>query len=184
MTEIRVYIFGKGFSQATTSLTTRYDAFEGSYPPKSNNKIRKLDWHSIDVRRPSIDVQPSNNVRTSNGGQPWPVNRHTFVRHPILTISAITVHKFVSFIRSSTRQNFQLVHINGPLQNFGQPAQNFGPPKTEFPWWECWKMLGWHVAKWTWFSVFSSQEYKISHPFLLTVLINTLKHLMHTTGLG
>ena len=84
MTEIRVYIFGKGFSQATTSLTTRYDAFEGSYPPKSNNKIRKLDWHSIDVHRPSIDVQPSNNVRTSNGGQPWPGNFHSFYRNPTI----------------------------------------------------------------------------------------------------
>ena len=72
MTEIRVYIFGKGFPQATASLVTCYNAVEGSYPPKSNNKVRKLDWHSIDVRRPSLGVQPSNNVRTSNGGQPWP----------------------------------------------------------------------------------------------------------------
>ena len=64
MTEIRVYIFGKEFPQATASLATCYNAVEGSYPPKSNNKVRKLDWHSIDVRRPSIGVQPSNNVRT------------------------------------------------------------------------------------------------------------------------
>ena len=72
MPTIRVYIFGKGFPQATASLATCYNAVEGSYPPKSNNKVRKLDWHSIDVRRPSIGVQPSNNVRTLNGGQPWP----------------------------------------------------------------------------------------------------------------
>ena len=32
MTEIRVNKFGKGFSQATASLTTYYNAFEGSYP--------------------------------------------------------------------------------------------------------------------------------------------------------
>ena len=56
MTEIRVYIFGKGFPQATASLAKCYNAVEGSYPPKSNNKIRKLDWHSIDVRRPLILV--------------------------------------------------------------------------------------------------------------------------------
>ena len=62
MTEIRVYIFGKGFPQANASLATCYNAVEGSYPPKSNHKVRKLDWHSIDVRRPSIGVQPSNNV--------------------------------------------------------------------------------------------------------------------------
>ena len=72
MTEIWVYVFGKGFPQATASLATCYNAVEGSYPPKSNHKVRKLDWHSIYVRRPSIGVQPSNNVRTSNGGQPWP----------------------------------------------------------------------------------------------------------------
>ena len=72
MAEILVYIFGKGFPQATASLAACYNAVEWSYPPKSNNKIRKLDWHSIDVRRPSIGVQPSNNIRTSNGGQPWP----------------------------------------------------------------------------------------------------------------
>ena len=70
--DLGLYIFGKGFPQATASLKTCYNAFEWSYPPKSNNKIIKLDWPSIDVRRPSIDVQPSNNVRTSNGGQPWP----------------------------------------------------------------------------------------------------------------
>ena len=64
MAEIRVCIFGNGFLQATASLATCYNAVEGSYPPKSNNKVRKLDWHSIDVRRPSIGVQPSNNVRT------------------------------------------------------------------------------------------------------------------------
>ena len=72
MTKIRVYIFGRGFPQATASLATCYNAVEGSYPPKSNNKVRKLDWRSNDVRRPSIGVQPSNNVSTSNGGQPWP----------------------------------------------------------------------------------------------------------------
>ena len=30
-------------------------------------------------------------------------------------------------IRSRTRQNFDLVHTNGPVQNFGLPARNFGP---------------------------------------------------------
>ena len=74
MTTIRVYIFGKGFPQATASLATCYNAVEGSSPSKSNNKVRKLDWHPIDVRLPSIGVQHSNNVRTSNGGQPWPVH--------------------------------------------------------------------------------------------------------------
>ena len=58
--------------------STCYNAVEGSYPPKSNNKVRKLDWHSIDVRQPLIGVQPSNNVRTSNGGQPWPGNRFKY----------------------------------------------------------------------------------------------------------
>ena len=41
MTDIRVHVFGKGFRQATTSLTTRYNAFEVSYPPKSNKKLER-----------------------------------------------------------------------------------------------------------------------------------------------
>ena len=45
-----------------------------------------------------------------------------------------------------TRQNFELVHINEPVQNFGPPSRNFGPPKTELAWQEWRKMLGRNVA--------------------------------------
>ena len=44
--------------------------------------------------------------------------------------------------RGQLRQNFQLVHINGPVQNFGPPARNFGPLRAESAWREWRKMLG------------------------------------------
>ena len=65
-------------------------------------------------------------------------------------------------IRSRTKQNFELLHINGPIQHFGPPARNFGPLRAEFAWREWRKMLGEHVANWTWLSGFSPQENKIS----------------------
>ena len=40
----------------------------------------------------------------------------------------------VGVIRSRTRQNFELVHIIGPVENFGPPARNFGPLRAEFAW--------------------------------------------------
>ena len=36
--------------------------------------------------------------------------------------------------RSRTWQNFELGHINGPVQNFGPPARNLGPLRAEFSW--------------------------------------------------
>ena len=59
-------------------------------------------------------------------------------------------NRLVLSTRSRARQNFELIHINGLLQNFGRLTRNFGPPKTEFPWWEWLKMLEWHVAKCAW----------------------------------
>ena len=75
---------------------------------------------------------------------------------------------FVSqVIRSRTRQNFELVHIIGPVQNFGPPARNFGPPRAEFTWREWRKTLGGHAANWAGLSVFSPRENKISHTFFI-----------------
>ena len=71
------------------------------------------------------------------------------------------------FIRSRTRQNFEPVHINVPVQNFGPPAQNFGPLRAEFAWREWRKMLGGHVANWAGLSGFSPQENKISRTFFI-----------------
>ena len=68
---------------------------------------------------------------------------------------------------SRTRQNFELVHIIGPVQNFGPPARNFGPLKAEFAWWEWRKTLGGHVANWAGLSGFSPRENKISHTFFI-----------------
>ena len=112
MTEIRVYIFGKGFPQATASLVTCYNAVGGSYPPKRNNKLRKLDWHSTDVRRPSICVQPSNNVRMSNGGQPWPAYIH------ICPKSLIDICTYCQYMREGkpAESTYQLVYRSRALQ--------------------------------------------------------------------
>ena len=85
-----IYIYCKGFLQATTRLTTRYNAFEGRYTTKSNNKIRMLDLHSIDVRRPLIDVQTTNNVRRSNGCQPWPVY-HCYYHTGVVVVTCINI---------------------------------------------------------------------------------------------
>ena len=70
-------------------------------------------------------------------------------------------------IRSRTRQNFELVHIIGPVQNFGPPARNFGPLRAEFAWREWRKTLGGHVANWAGLSGFSPRENKISHTFFI-----------------
>ena len=51
----------------------------------------------------------------------------------ILGLTFCKEFKLIS-IRSRTRQNFELVHIIGPVQNFGPPAQNFGPLRAEFAW--------------------------------------------------
>ena len=69
--------------------------------------------------------------------------------------------------RSSTRQNFELVHIIGPVQNFRPPARNFGPLRAEFAWREWRKTLGGHVANWAGLSGFSPRENKISHTFFI-----------------
>ena len=69
--------------------------------------------------------------------------------------------------RSRTRQNFELVHIIGPVQNFGPPAGNFGPLRAEFAWREWRKTLGGHVANWAGLSGFSPRENKISHTFFI-----------------
>ena len=73
----------------------------------------------------------------------------------------------ISLTRSRTRQNFELVHIIGPVQNFGPPARNFGPLKAEFAWREWRKTLGGHVANWAGLSGFSPRENKISHTFFI-----------------
>ena len=70
-------------------------------------------------------------------------------------------------IRSRTRQNFELVHIIGPVQNFGPPARNFGPLRAEFAWREWRKTLGGHVANWAGLSGFSPRENKIFHTFFI-----------------
>ena len=69
--------------------------------------------------------------------------------------------------RSRTWQNFELVHINGTVQNFGPPARNFGPLRAEFAWREWRKMLGGHVANWAGLSGFSPPENKISRTFFI-----------------
>ena len=69
--------------------------------------------------------------------------------------------------RSRTRQNFEPVHIIGPVQNFGPPARNFGPLRAEFAWREWRKTLGGHVANWAGLSGFSPRENKISHIFFI-----------------
>ena len=71
------------------------------------------------------------------------------------------------FNRSRTRQNFELVHIIGPVQNFGPPARNFGPLRAEFAWREWRETLGGHVAIWAGLSGFSPRENKISHTFFI-----------------
>ena len=98
-----IYICGKGFPQATASLATCYNAVEGSYPPKSNNKVRKLDWRSIDVRRSSIGVQPSNNVRTSNGGQPWPGRWQLVCRFSTVVKHLCFLHVYLYIILNHER---------------------------------------------------------------------------------
>ena len=69
--------------------------------------------------------------------------------------------------RLRTRQNFELLHIIGPVQNFGPPARNFGPLRAEFAWREWRKTLGGHVANWAGLSGFSPRENKISHTFFI-----------------
>ena len=69
--------------------------------------------------------------------------------------------------RSRTRQNFELVHIIGPVQIFGPPARNFGPLRADFAWREWRKTLGGHVANWAGLSGFSPRENKISHTFFI-----------------
>ena len=71
------------------------------------------------------------------------------------------------YTRLRTRQNFEPVHIIGPVQNFGPPARNFGPLRAEFAWREWRKTLGGHVANWAGLSVFSPRENKISHTFFI-----------------
>ena len=75
--------------------------------------------------------------------------------------------KLTHVIRSRTRQNFEPVHIIGPVQNFGPPARNFGPLRAEFAWREWRKTLGGHVANWAGLSGFSPRENKISHTFFI-----------------
>ena len=75
--------------------------------------------------------------------------------------------KSIALSRSRTRQNFELVHIIGPVQNFGPPARNFGPLRAEFAWREWRKTLGGHVANWAGLSGFSPRENKISHTFFI-----------------
>ena len=72
-----------------------------------------------------------------------------------------------ALIRSRTRQNFELVHIIGPVQNFGPPARNFDPLRAVFAWREWRKTLGGHVANWAGLSGFSPRENKISHTFFI-----------------
>ena len=84
------------------------------------------------------------------------------------------------FNRSRTRQNFELVHIIGPVQNFGPPARNFGPLKAEFAWREWRKTLGGHVANWAGLSGFSPRENKISHTFFIDCINKYFKYLMYT----
>ena len=69
--------------------------------------------------------------------------------------------------RSRTRQNFELVHITGPVQNFGPPARNFGPLRAEFAWREWQKTLGGHGANWAGLSGFSPQENEFSRTFFI-----------------
>ena len=73
----------------------------------------------------------------------------------------------LAVFRLRTRQNFELVHIIGPVQNFGPPARNFGPLRAEFAWREWRKTLGGHVANWAGLSGFSPRENKISHTFFI-----------------
>ena len=85
----------------------------------------------------------------------------------LLSLSQNTGVYNIVLARSRTRQNFELVHIIGPVQNFGPPARNFGTLRAEFAWREWRKTLGGHVANWAGLSGFSPRENKISHTFFI-----------------
>ena len=92
------------------------------------------------------------------------------LKNPEIRKNLMPVHqkcKNATMIRLRTRQNFELVHIIGPVQNFGPPARNFGPLRAEFAWREWRKTLGVHVANWAGLSGFSPRENKISHTFFI-----------------
>ena len=89
-------------------------------------------------------------------------------RYRIPSMKIRQFHNHLIFIiRSRTRQNFELVHIIGLVQNFGPPARNFGPLRAEFAWREWRKTLGGHVTNWALLSGFSPRENKISHTFFI-----------------
>ena len=92
----------------------------------------------------------------------WEVNKPSVNCFMVLSVS-----HFSPFTRLRTRQNFEPVHIIGPVQNFGPPARNFGPLRAEFAWREWRKTLGGHVANWAGLSGFSPRENKISHTFFI-----------------
>ena len=98
-------------------------------------------------------------------------SRHTGVTDRSLLISYgdsnVWPGALLQATRSRTRQNFELVHIFGPVQNFGPPAQNFGPLRAEFAWREWRKTLGGHVGNWAGLSGFSPRENNIFHTFFI-----------------
>ena len=94
------------------------------------------------------------------------ISRTLWIHRGALTNQRCSLATGCGIIRSRTRQNFELVHIIGPVQNFGPPARNFGLLRAEFAWWEWRKTLGGHVANWVGLSGFSPRENKIFPYFL------------------
>ena len=97
--------------------------------------------------------------------QKWPDNTKPFWRFvDSLRVDSIGIPPLregaALITRSRTRKNFELVHIIGPVQNFG-------PLRAEFAWREWLKTLGGHVTNWAGLSGFSPRGNKISHNFFI-----------------
>ena len=109
-------------------------------------------------------------LKATTSERPWQVwasNTGCMSSYVKLTVLSKDCPQTRPINRSRTRQNFEPVHIIGPVQNFGPPARNFGPLRAEFAWREWRKTLGGHVANWAGLSGFSPRENKISHTFFI-----------------
>ena len=129
------------------------NAFNVARNEPAHNKVTWTDLHQHMSTLTSFWQQ---SVATWSRIRGWPRNWSKLCREFRLVLN-----------RSRTRQNFELVHIIGPVQNFGPPARNFGPLRAEFAWREWRKTLGGHVANWAGLSGFSPQENTIFHTFFI-----------------
>ena len=126
--------------------------------PQVAARATRLQWLKIEQKHRMTSSTWLCGCRTKwvIGHRTWSIIGHSTIN---------TVDSFVTRLR--TRQNFEPVHIIGPVQNFGPPARNFGPLRAEFAWREWRKTLGGHVANWAGLSGFSPRENKISHTFFI-----------------